>query len=295
MDVRSTEELVAHGVSLFSAGDLAGAARVWLRALEQAPGERRAVGYLKHLKKVAPEILSLAEREVSVDLAKHIQLSMPPIEVESGERELVLRSNTTQSFTIPKVQPAVVDDAPQPRAEPVEPAVPQGPQTPYAGRGHFPDKEPSLASDNLSPAPPVSAPTPSKAASSEVSGLNERLESLQQCLRADDLSGALVLANELEAIAPKHPMVLAARQHCVPKLEAMWLSELGGDSGVLKVGVASHELLKSNLDAMSGFLLSQVDGRTPVSQLLQLSGQPRFDALEALYRLKSKGLIELSS
>ena len=78
---------------------------------EQAPGERRAVGYLKHLKKVAPEILSLAEREVSVDLAKHIQLSMPPIEVESGERELVLRSNTTQSFTIPKVQPAVVDDA----------------------------------------------------------------------------------------------------------------------------------------------------------------------------------------
>ena len=90
-------------------------------------------------------------------------------------------------------------------------------------------------------------------------------------------------------------MVLAARQHCVPKLEAMWLSELGGDSGVLKVGVASHELLKSNLDAMSGFLLSQVDGRTPVSQLLQLSGQPRFDALEALYRLKSKGLIELSS
>ena len=57
------------------------------------------------------------------------------------------------------------------------------------------------------------------------------------------------------------------------------------------VGVASHELLKSNLDAMAGFLLSQVDGRTPVSQLLQLSGQPRFDALEALYRLKSKGLI----
>ena len=46
---------------------------------------------------------------------------------------------------------------------------------------------------------------------------------------------------------------------------------------------------------MAGFLLSQVDGRTPVSQLLQLSGQPRFDALEALYRLKSKGLIELSS
>ena len=79
MDVRSTEELVAHGVSLFSAGDLAGAARVWLRALEQAPGERRAVGYLKHLKKVAPEILSLAEREVSVDLATHIQLSMPPL------------------------------------------------------------------------------------------------------------------------------------------------------------------------------------------------------------------------
>ena len=112
MDVRSTEELIAHGVSLFSAGDLAGAARVWLRALEQAPGERRAVGYLKHLKKVAPEILSLAERETCVDLAKHIQLSMPPIEVESGERELVLRSNTTQSFTIPKVHPPVVDEAP---------------------------------------------------------------------------------------------------------------------------------------------------------------------------------------
>ena len=31
MDVRSTEELIAHGVSLFSAGDLAGAARVCVR------------------------------------------------------------------------------------------------------------------------------------------------------------------------------------------------------------------------------------------------------------------------
>ena len=57
--------------------------------------------------------------------------------------------------------------------------------------------------------------------------------------------------------------------------------------------VAAHELLRSNLDAASGFLISQIDGRTSVAQLLQLSGQERFDGLRGLYSLKVKGLIQI--
>ena len=293
MDVRSTEELIAHGVSLFSAGDLAGAARAWLQGLEQSPGERRTVGYLKHLKRVAPEILSLAEEELSVRLEPHIKLSMPPIEVQSGERELFVGSKKRKIV-------APIDPPRQPSPEPLqsqEPDVsvpaPTPPQAPYAGRGHFPDVEPSIERVSKASAPPVHAEAGSLRSASTNADLNEEIESLQQCLRADDLTGALAIAERLESLAPKHPMALAARQHCIPKLEAMWLSELGGEGGFLEVSVASHELLKSNLDALSGFLLSQVDGRTPVSQLLQLSGQPRFQSLEALYRLKAKGLVQV--
>ena len=291
MDVRSTEELIAHGVSLFSAGDLAGAARTWLRGLEQTPGERRTVGYLKHLKKVAPEILELAENELSISLEPHIKLSMPPIEVQSGERELLIGSSRRRSSS-PKPPPAQVSDTMEGETSSLRDS---SPQTPYAGRGHFPDVEPRSESMPLSPTPPVDSRGHLGGRVSDASELAERIESLQQCLRADDLTGALAIASELETMSPKHPMALAARQHCVPKLEAMWLSEVGGESGVLEVGVASHELFKSNLDAMSGFLLSQIDGRTPVSQLLQLSGQPRFDTLQVLHGLKSKGLIQLQA
>lgn len=295
MDVRSTDELIAQGVSLFSAGDLGGAARTWLRGLEQTPGERRTVGYLKHLKKVAPEILELAERELSIRLEPHIKLSMPPIEVESGERELIIGGRRAKEPRSNLETPAQVKGS-----QLTEDALVTGrkdirAQTPYAGRGHFPDVEPHSEPKPLSPPPPVSASERPKNDGDAQQNLLERIESLQQCLRADDLSGALALASDIERLSPNHPMVLAARQHCIPKLEAMWLSELGGESGFLEVGVASHELLKSNLDSMSGFLLSQIDGRTPVSQLLQLSGQPRFDTLQALHALKSKGLIQLLS
>ena len=289
MEVRSTEELIAHGVSLFSAGDLAGAARTWLQGLEQTPGERRTVGYLKHLKKVAPEILELAERELSISLEPHIKLSMPPIEVQSGEKELHIGGGRSRSMPSQRPTERVTSDREKSATTQPESA----PQTPYVGRGHFPDVEPQSE-----PSPPRPSQEAEPGGETMVSVGNEheileRIDVLQQYLRADDLTGALAIASELEKLSPKHPMALAARQHCTPKLEAMWLSELGGESGVLEVGVASHELLKSNLDAMSGFLLSQIDGRTAVSQLLQLSGKPRFETLQALQGLKEKGLIQL--
>jgi len=303
MDSNSIEELVAQGVSLFSAGDLAGAARAWLTGLKHAPGDRRIVGYLKHMKKVAPEILSIAETELSVNVEEHIQLSMPPIEVVSGERVLFVNRPTTSSASVSsqeRTEIAAPPVAPSTSADDSKPT----PQQPYVGRGHFPDVEPSaepgaqatIHDDALEPnnkQPELESLNIELEDDGLEATLAERIESLQQCLRADDLTGALHIAEELESLSPRHPMALAARQHCKPKLEAMWLSELGGDGGLLEMKVASHELLRSNLDAASGFLISQIDGRTSVSQLLQLSGQERFDGLRGLYSLKVKGLIQI--
>ena len=46
----------------------------------------------------------------------------------------------------------------------------------------------------------------------------------------------------------------------MPKLGDV-VGELGGDSGLLMVGVASHELLKSNLDAAGFSSLKSTDER----------------------------------
>lgn len=57
-------------------------------------------------------------------------------------------------------------------------------------------------------------------------------------------------------------------------------------TSILRLAVAPHLLREMKLDAAMGFLLSLVDGRTTVEELLDLCAMPHAEALRLLSRLR---------
>jgi hypothetical protein len=53
--------------------------------------------------------------------------------------------------------------------------------------------------------------------------------------------------------------------------------------------------MKYNLPATAGFLLSLIDGRTCVDELLALSGMDPFDVLRGLSNLLDAGIVEAAA
>lgn len=65
-------------------------------------------------------------------------------------------------------------------------------------------------------------------------------------------------------------------------------------SRVLQVKIAPEEMMRFNLPANAGFVLSMVDGRTSVNEILALSGMDPFDAVRVVGKLLEAGIVEVS-
>jgi hypothetical protein len=55
--------------------------------------------------------------------------------------------------------------------------------------------------------------------------------------------------------------------------------------------VAPKELTRLSLDPKSGFILSRIDGVTPLETLLDMCGMPREEAARILGNLAARGII----
>jgi hypothetical protein len=80
------------------------------------------------------------------------------------------------------------------------------------------------------------------------------------------------------------------------RLFQRYRAELGDLSQVPRlVQGAAADLRSRNLPPSAGFLLSMIDGRTPLGDLVSVSGMDRFEALRSLYRMKEAGIVEWGS
>jgi len=77
------------------------------------------------------------------------------------------------------------------------------------------------------------------------------------------------------------------------KLLARFRERVGGGQTVLETGLPPSALLEFNLPARAGFLLSLVDGKTSVEELLSLSGLDPFDTLRMLAHLLDEGILRV--
>jgi hypothetical protein len=102
---------------------------------------------------------------------------------------------------------------------------------------------------------------------------------------------ALFLLTPLLGLAPLHPEATALSAECRSSLERQCLAVLGSESAVLAVAISAEELKRFELDNVSGFLLSLIDGATSVENILDLAGLPRLLALRHLRNLVERGIV----
>jgi hypothetical protein len=72
-------------------------------------------------------------------------------------------------------------------------------------------------------------------------------------------------------------------------------AELGDMSQVPRLVGDSGEVQSRNLPPSAGFLLSMVDGMTPISDLISVSGMDRFEAVRAICQMHDAGILEWES
>ncbi len=105
---------------------------------------------------------------------------------------------------------------------------------------------------------------------------------------------ALTLVSGVLALLPTHPDAAQVAASCRAALEREHLSVIGPESAVLSVARSPHELLRTELDGVSGFLISLVDGRSSLADVVDMSGLPTHVALKLLRGLVLRGIIRSS-
>ncbi len=108
-----------------------------------------------------------------------------------------------------------------------------------------------------------------------------------------DYSGALLAAEIVLGKDPTHAEARRCASSCRDRLSDMHLSRLGGAHRLPQIAVAGSEVRWLGLDHRAGFLLSRVDGKSTIDELVDLSGMARHEALKVLVELVDAGALSL--
>jgi hypothetical protein len=116
---------------------------------------------------------------------------------------------------------------------------------------------------------------------------------MQDRYAAGDFSGALVMAQGILGVAPHDEQAQLCATRCRDVLLKMYTARLGSLDRVARVAVPPEQIRWLSLDHRAGFLLSLVDGASPIEDILDISGMPRLDALRILIALLEQRAISL--
>jgi tetratricopeptide (TPR) repeat protein len=111
-------------------------------------------------------------------------------------------------------------------------------------------------------------------------------------LRDGGLQEALGLLETLVRSDPGNLEAQALLELARGSLLRVYRARVGSGEGVPRVRIPTAEMMKYNLPAAAGFLLSAIDGRISVDELIAVSGMDPFDALRALANLLDAGIVE---
>lgn len=142
------------------------------------------------------------------------------------------------------------------------------------------------------PRPKKKSPGSSRAPGPETGVLAQ----VRDLLREDRIAAAyeMIASSAPDARAPSiawEATVDLARSRRYAELRA----KLGSLSGVPRLKASEADLRGYNLPPNAGFLVSMVDGQTPLTDLISVSGMDAFDVLHTLEGLVNAGLVELRS
>jgi tetratricopeptide (TPR) repeat protein len=109
-----------------------------------------------------------------------------------------------------------------------------------------------------------------------------------------DGDGAVTLLRAALARSPRDLEAQAAFDLVRAHLFAAYRARAGSGSARPRLKVGADQLLRLDLPPEAGFLLSMLDGRTRVEELMTVGGLDAFEVLHLLARLERAGIVELA-
>jgi hypothetical protein len=117
------------------------------------------------------------------------------------------------------------------------------------------------------------------------------LEEARRLLAEGDAEAAHALIERKLEEEPWDDEAGLLADECCAAIEQEAIDIIGPLTTIPRVAVSGDELMRLGLDALSGFLLSLIDGQTDVDTLLDLCGPRRLAALRALRDLVVRGVV----
>jgi hypothetical protein len=154
--------------------------------------------------------------------------------------------------------------------------------------------EPALHDPSSSPGSRRGAPT-RRAIPAVRSGADPVRAELAKRFFSADYVAALTLAEDLVARDPTDSSAKDFADECRRMLERAFAARIGSLDQVPCLAIDLHGLRGRSLDHQAGFLLSRVDGVSPLEVLLDVSAMPRLDALRLVVRLLDDGILRLEN
>ncbi len=113
------------------------------------------------------------------------------------------------------------------------------------------------------------------------------LQDAHEAMECQDLEGALELLRAAAAQDPDRIELEGFVDGVRSRLLKQYREDVGDVEGIPKIIADKAATMSINLPAQAGFLLSLVDGKTTIHEIVSISGMDAFDAFRIL-----KGLFE---
>ncbi len=110
-----------------------------------------------------------------------------------------------------------------------------------------------------------------------------------------DYTGALQMAELVLAQHPGDVEAAACVETCRTVLEKMYSAKLGPLDRAPFVVVPRAQLRWLSIDHRAGFILSLIDGVSPIEMIIDVSGMPMLDALRILHELVQKRIVSFKT
>jgi hypothetical protein len=143
------------------------------------------------------------------------------------------------------------------------------------------DDAPQLSSTQPPPLPEsASRIDPARAAADAAS-----TECMLERLAASDYAGTIMAAEAMLVHHPLHRDALDCAEMARSELHKLYVARLGSLEWVPHIAVGLQGLLALSLDVRAGFLLSRIDKRASLAQIVDGCGLPALEALRILSEL----------
>jgi hypothetical protein len=145
--------------------------------------------------------------------------------------------------------------------------------------------------------PPGVSDAPDRLAAPEITeqAVEDPIGEMRERESLGDYTGALEMADLILTADPSNTEAAQCVESCRAVLEKMYSAKLGPLDRAPIVVVPRAQLRWLSIDHRAGFILSLIDGTSPIEMIIDVSGMPKMDALRILHELVQQRIVSFKT